>query len=82
MTSTYLHVNCVVGVACAEAFANKNIAARNQNMLRMSFGGNVVAIILYVLLVFFRFTELKHNLLLATFTCIIPKLASRRAQYC
>ena len=26
MTSTYLHVNCVVGVACAEAFANKNIA--------------------------------------------------------
>ena len=27
MTSTYLHVNCVVGVACAEAFANKNIAA-------------------------------------------------------
>ena len=28
MTSTYLHVNCVVGVACAEAFANKNIARR------------------------------------------------------
>ena len=28
MTSTYLHVNCVVGVACAEAFANKNIASR------------------------------------------------------
>ena len=28
MTSTYLHVNCVVGVACAEAFANKNIAPR------------------------------------------------------
>ena len=27
MTSTYLHVNCVVGVACAEAFANTNIAA-------------------------------------------------------
>ena len=26
-------------------------------------------------LFFFRFTELKHNLLLATFTCIIPKLA-------
>ena len=26
MTSTYLHVNCVVGVACAEAFANTNIA--------------------------------------------------------
>ena len=26
MTSTYLHVNCVVGVACAETFANTNIA--------------------------------------------------------
>ena len=30
MTSTYLHANCVVGVACAEAFANKNIAPRRQ----------------------------------------------------
>ena len=27
MTSTYLHVNCVVGVACAQAFANTNFAA-------------------------------------------------------
>ena len=31
MTSTYLHVNCVVGVACAEAFANKNIANRRAD---------------------------------------------------
>ena len=33
MTSTYLHVNCVVGVACAEAFANTNIASGGKMYL-------------------------------------------------